>query len=366
MKSIGSIFVLVIIFFPAMAQPEVRDFIVKDSVYQQGELIREDADHVRFRKLKRDPLVTYSANEITEYGYEGTTYRAITFAEDRKFYQELFRGKIKIYVRGSVFLFEDNDGVFKSLNSGNFRSVIAERMECPPDGEWVNNLRLKSKSINFGLTSSARNGCNTYIPRMKFGLSGGYLQTTMAGQFQKSFGLNSLAYYKYANSGTGFMIGGFLEAPLYKPAYLYMSPEVYFFSSTASLANDNTVTKFAIDMQTSGVMVPLNLKVLLRTHGVRPYLKGGPMVTLAGFSAKDNKYTETDVFNTGTITTTNILFASSSAALVGINAAGGLEIPISVRSTCRLEARYASLPSTTVNGIQVGFSTLSVTAGVSF
>ena len=264
----------------APAYPQSKGYVVVgDSIYKEGKIL-SDADNPSKVTLKVGvkQTITYTAEEVSEYGYgKNQTFfsKQLDYRGTREavFLEQKEKGNLELFIlhteKKKYFLKPDT---LIPLADENYQELL--KNYCTDCARWEDQLsytRLKEKPIAFIVRNFNRGSCFN-IPLTHFGLVVGYLVSRI-NLPQGSYQQNKFGEYSIGSSNpTG---GVFINTPLWGvnklsiAADLLVEKQVYYKEQLSDGVDED------ISIELSGARSFLGLHYTSNARKVRPYFLAG-------------------------------------------------------------------------------------------
>jgi hypothetical protein len=330
-------------------------YIVIDSAYLGGTVEKFGKDNIQFKRKKADSPVSYGPDEIKEFGIKGDVYKSIPIDGKNRFLKLLISGKTELYQYEDIYISRKGENIVP-LKKENFKQVIQEY--TIPEDTMAN---LYTLSYTQSSISSFISNSNMGIldidkhPFRKVGLYTGY------NFFQFRANYNGVSTLKTNASSPA--IAFFLDMPLYKPKNLFINTELNWLYATPEFNYEKDNYKEYHALKIHGVGTLLNVKAIFSRSRTSKYLKAGMSIDYVSVVSEHELSISQ---NQNEININDELKINSSGVLIGFDIAGGLEFPLKNRTKIHTEIKYRNTASSDFEGTDLGYSALSILAGINF
>jgi hypothetical protein len=340
----------------SQAQIKLDDYIVIDTVFSQGPVIRLQGQRISFQQFKNSDPVIYNAKEVTEYGDGGQIFESVSIDGAPKFLQRLATGKIKLYRNEQEYVI-NVESTLTRIDKRNFRTVIRNVIKCDNPEAIINQLDYSKPSLSNFVQEYNSGKCDfARFPYRKYGVLAGYGMIKMKARFQGSIDLADIQMTP--------TLGLFSVFPFYKPQSLFLNTEIDWQRVNPLFYwQDVGRTKFA-NIEFDLVHFSIDGKLFLTNSNVRAYLKAGVLTSWVVMSSS-SRFVET-IEKGLVVEIESHYIPQSSSVLIGFNSGVGVEIPYKKHHNFHLELKYLKSSSGMFESFHMSFSGLSVMAGYNF
>lgn len=328
-----------------------KDYIVKDSTYTQGKILRRDKNEILFQKSKLFEPETFFMDELKEYGYGGYAYQSLSKFGAKGLFKRISMGETNLYVDEESYILLRND-TLTHLNKQNYRYQLKKNLTITGKDQSLSKIIYTETSIRNFIDRCNLGNCSSDLPYRKFGILVGY------NSFKFNFSEAGLSLTSNTNF---FSIGFFGETPLYKPNSLYLTGEFFYLNAKPSFyqSAQNITNYVSADVKSLSTL--FSAKWIFLEKKSKAYLKAGPTVN----------YLTVDVPN-GVIQTkksgsvieiSNRTIDSSSGVLLGYHLGLGLETQLKGRKNIHFELKYQNTFNSGFDSFSLSYSGLSFLTG---
>ena len=347
------LFFSVFFIYHASAQRKSSEYIEKDSAYVQGRVTYLGSDSVKFQETRKSVPIIYTAREIKEFHADGKTYESLLTAKGVKFYRRLVAAETALYKDKRNYLLKSQNRIVQ-LNAKNFRSVLQEHLDINGKDKSLSKVSYTEVALRNFVEGCTKGNCNTdHFPYRKFGVFPAY----------NLLSFNAVTHMPLSLQGNArsVSVGVFGDFPLYLPPSLFVTAELHFISTKASLYNESQGTTNYLGLDASGLMAPLGVKWIFNQGRINSYMKGGALVTYMNINAPSVLI---ETISTGSdINISKHDIAHKNGFFYGIHAGVGAEIPYRYRKNFHVELKYLKTANSKFDQFKMNFSGVSILAG---
>ncbi|MEJ0032874.1 MAG: hypothetical protein WDO15_22030 [Bacteroidota bacterium] len=334
-----------------------QGYIAFGDSLKQGRVHRNGNRSLTYFNIGETRGVDYSLDKVSEYRLKYSVYEALVIDGDRKFYRRLADGTVKLYRSGFHYALKTGDRAVL-IRKRNFREELNNTLQLNATKDDLSRLSYSKPALIAVLNQNDKAGFDIKsVPYRKFGVIVGYNLL----QFKTSPYLISLTKQVATPS-----VGLFADLPLsFKKNAIYLTPEVNASKQQVPFyqSDTNGHTNFvALNMQNVNILT--SLKLVAGQGLFRPYGKVGVIASAINVKCPTGLVSTT---RDGTnVYVNNIPLAVSQKGLqVGVNIAGGVQIPVGGRKNIHVEVRYTKSLNDALKDFKLNTSNVGISAGFS-
>jgi hypothetical protein len=338
-------------------QKNEGDYIVKDTLYTQGKVIPyHKRGVITFQKTKKEAPLTFSANDLKEFGFHGRTYESLTINGEKQFVKRIVLGEHTLYRDNNSFIVREN-GTFTFLTKKNFKHELEKILPVTGKDISLSRVTYNNQSMKQLINLCNAGNCTSdKIPYPKLAFFTAYNSYT--------FRVGEITSAELTDKTSFISLGVVYDFPFYKPASLYVTSELNFISAKPSFyQNNNNVTDYlALDL--TGINAPIGIKWVASSNRVNLYLKTGVLLSYMNVSSPSGVIQT--IMNGTIVEISTREVPSSGSVMMGYHLGAGIEIPVVKRSNIHFESKYIHAGGGDFNSLTMNFSGLYFMAGYNF
>lgn len=319
-------------------------YIVKGSSYYRGYLnYAADALYgrpIKFSTTKNAAQATYSADSISEYGFEdrpeygtigGRVYYSKNIDGKQVFLRQLANGQIRLYstkINGKLELFLEYSDVFKPLNKESYHDELKNVLKRSPKAVEFSELVFYNQRSLPRIIQYYNLGSFSYFPRTRFGV--------ILGSTNRSLTMEYRGFDPKFKSRTGITFGGFIDIPNGEFSKISTRIEILYKSHKYALTVSNSDVIRDYDIELSTINIPALIRFREYYKSVQPFIDFG---FVFGFNVKNKTHlTETLLFQGNEVLELELdkIAPTEFGMAIGL----GLEYQVNYKRTAGLEFRY--------------------------
>lgn len=342
----------------------MTDTLVSVGIKLKAGTPKENAQFVRMKK--GDSEISYSAEELIEYGFKnGTVYLSknisVSGLNKRVFLERLEHGKITLYYfigEGiKTYFLEKDSTVFVEISKEDFRKHLLEHTsDYRWKGKQVRLVKYNRKSLS-QLISMYNNGHNRPLPYPRFGVIVGYGRTSLnvpAGMSKEH--LNEISFVP----GASALFGVFADLPIER-SYFSLNTGVNITKNGFSVNSASPQSEVDVVINTTSLNVPVLLRYTLPPLAWRPFINAGGsyLYHLTNKSSVYRSSIDQKVITINKVDQQPLI----STSMVGYSLGIGLQRNLDYRKIAAGELRFNQFPG---NDITFQKTQLEIIASFSF
>jgi len=344
--TISLVFIALIGCYSTPASAQRWGYIVKDGTYYRGYLnYGADAltgQPIKFSKTKGSTEAIYSADSISEYGFEdrpeygtigGRVYYSKSIDGKQIFLRQLANGQIGLYstkINGKLELYvEYGRDVFMKLSKDNYKEELVELLKKSPKAVDFSELVFYNQRSLPRIIQYYNLGSFSYFPRTRFGV--------IIGTTNRNLTLEYRGFDPTLTSNTGITIGGFIDVPNGDFSRISTRVEALYKSHNYVLHVEGNIVERDYMVELSTINIPLLLRYRHYYEKIQPFFDFG---FIFAFNLKNETH----------LTETNVVFLPNGAREIeldiidptefGVAIGIGLEYQVNYKRTAGIELRY--------------------------